>query len=139
MQDLHEWRAEERAAAKAELQFYKDQLRALIRSADLYHLTSRPDGKGWDAVEYLDLATHSGAIYVFHGSDLRPVESYLLLQGLDAERSFRLQFRDHPEQNRTISGRQLLTEGLRAALPLPYSSEIVLFRQVAPDPAGHER
>ena len=138
MQDPHDWRTEQRAAAKAELQFYKDQLRPLIRSADLYHLTSRPDGKGWDAVEYFDPATRSGAIYVFHGSHLRPMESHLLLHGLDAERSFRLEFRDHPEQNRTISGRQLLTEGVTVALPLPDSSEIVLFRQVSPDPAAHE-
>jgi hypothetical protein len=130
MQDPHDWTAEQRQAGKAELQFYKNELRPLIRSAGLYYLTSRPDGKGWDAVEYFDPAKGSGAIYIFRGSDSQPPSFRLLLRGVQAGRSYRLEFRDHPEQNRTISGRQLLSNGITVTLLMSESSEIVLFRQI---------
>jgi len=138
MQDPHDWTAEQREAAKTEVRFYKDKLRPLIRSADLYHLTGRPDGKGWDAVEYFDPARGSGAIYVFRGSDLEPSASSLPLRGLPSGRWYRLEFRDHPEDNRTMSGRQLLAEGIGVTLPMPDSSEIVVFRQISPEKAAQK-
>jgi alpha-galactosidase len=138
MQDPHDWTAEQREAAKAEVGFYKDKLRPLIRSADLYHLTGRPDGKGWDAVEYFDPARGSGAIYVFRGSDPEPSASSLPLRGLPSGRWYRLEFRDHPEDNRTMSGRQLLAEGIGVTLPMPDSSEIVVFRQISPEKAAQK-
>jgi len=130
MQDPHDWADEQRAAAQAELQFYKKMLRPLIRSADLYHLTGRPDGKGWDAVEYFDPAASSGAIYVFRGSAFEPAAFRVHPRGVLTRHSYRLEFRDHPERDRTIPGRRLLTEGIEMTLPLPDSSEIVLLRQI---------
>jgi len=47
-----------------------------------------------------------------------------------AGHSYRLKFRDHPERDKTVPGRQILTEGIEVALPLPDSSEIVLLRQI---------
>lgn len=138
MQDPHDWTAGQREAAKAEIRFYKDRLRPLIRSAELYHLTGRPDGKGWDAVEYFDPARGAGAIYVFRGSDSEPGASRLSLRGLASGRSYRLEFRDHPEENRTMSGRQLLARGIGVTLPVPDSSEIVLFRQISPEKAAQK-
>jgi Melibiase len=139
MQDPHDWTSEQRKTAKAELRFYKDKLRPLIRSADLYHVTKRPDGKGWDALEYFDPATGSGAIYVFRGSDFETSESRLRLHGLRNGHLYRLEFRDQPGNTRTMSGRQLSSEGITVALPLPDSSEIVLFQQISRDKAAHKK
>jgi hypothetical protein len=49
-----------------------------------------------------------------------------------------LEFRDHPEDNRTMSGRQLLAEGIGVTLPMPDSSEIVVFRQISPEKAAQK-
>ena len=111
MQDPHDWTALQRRAVKSEVLFYKEKLRPLIRSSRLYHLTSRPDGKGWDAVEYFDPAEGSGAVYVFRGSDSQPASFRLRLREVRAGHSYRLQFRDHPDQDRTVSGRQILQIG----------------------------
>jgi len=129
MQDPSAWTAEERAAARGELLFYKKELRPLIRSADLYHLTPRPDGAGWDAIEYCDPARRSGAVYVFRGADPGPDEFRLALRGLRPDRRYRLRFRDRRSGDATVAGAQLL-EGLAVRLAVPNSSEVVLFREV---------
>ena len=54
MQDTNTWTAEEHAAAKAEFALYKQKLRPLIRDAELYHVSERPDGIHWDGMEYFD-------------------------------------------------------------------------------------
>jgi len=129
MQDPHDWTADQYAVAKNELSFYKENLRPLIRSADLYHLTPRPDGKNWDAIEYFDPASGGGAIFVFHGMEAKPVAHRIAVHGVRAERFYRLEFRDHPEQNHSRSGKQMLAGGIQINLPVANSSEIILLRE----------
>jgi alpha-galactosidase len=69
MLDTTRWTAEQHAIAKEELRLYKEELRPLVRNADLYHVGARPDGKGWDATEYFDASVARGVLYVFHGAD----------------------------------------------------------------------
>jgi Melibiase len=136
MQDPSAWSPAERAAARSELSFYKEKLRPLVRSADLYHLSPRPDGEGWDSLEYFDPAGRSGAVYVFRGANPAPDAFRIALQGLRADRRYRLRFRDHPSGDATVEGARL-RGGLAVRLPVPNSSEIVLFREV-PDQAAQK-
>src|SRR5256884_9442743 len=52
MQDTNAWTAEQHSAARHAFELYKTRLRPLIREADLYHISARPDGVRWGGVEY---------------------------------------------------------------------------------------
>jgi len=134
MQDPSAWSPTEREAARRELRFYKEKLRPLVRSADLYHLSPRPDGAGWDAIEYFDPARRLGAVYLFRGSDPGPDEFRIALRGLRSERRYRLRFRDHPAADATVPGTRLL-DAFAVKLPVPNSSEVVLFEEVSEESA----
>ena len=41
---------------------YKTRLRPLIRTANIYHIFSRPDDKVWDGIEYYDPVSRKGAV-----------------------------------------------------------------------------
>ena len=68
MQDTKHGRRKS-AAAKAEFALYKRKLRPLIRDADLYHVSARPDGVHWDGVEYFDASAEGVS---FMPSAVRP-------------------------------------------------------------------
>jgi alpha-galactosidase len=125
MQDTNSWTAEEHAAAKAEFALYKQKLRPLIRDADLYHVSARPDGIHWDGIEYFDGNRGRGVLYVFRGSTSNESQHTFQVKGVQARRSYRLHFSDHSATDRTINGRELLDRGLTVVLPLPLSSEFV--------------
>jgi len=129
MQDTSAWTPGQYAAAKSEFEFYKRKLRPLIRTADLYHLSSRPDGVHWDAIEYFDPAGGRGALYVFRGSSPDQSIQAFPLRGLNSRARYKLSFRDDASQNAVSTGRQLGT-ALRIRLAVPLSSEVVLLEQV---------
>jgi alpha-galactosidase len=125
MQDTNAWTVEQHAAAKAEFALYKSELRPLIRDADLYHVSQRPDGIHWDGIEYLDPRRGRGVLYAFRGSTESEGQHTFLLRGVRPERQYRLRFQDHSAPDRSISGRELLGVGLTVILPLPRSSELI--------------
>jgi alpha-galactosidase len=124
MMDPHSWSAEQRAAAKQEIELYKKELRPLIRDASLYHVSQRPDGIHWDGVEYWDSARGRGVLYAFRGTGGEKSHSFVLL-GLDPEHSYRLTFHDHSSSDRNMMGKELMTRGLKVNLTLPNTSELV--------------
>ncbi len=128
MQDTNAWTAEQHAAAKSEFEFYKRELRPLIRNADLYHISPRPDGIRWDAIEYFDARTERGAVYVFRGSSPGESKHRFSLKGLKANANYRLSFRGDSAAERIVPGGQL-AKGLEVRLEVPLSSEIVLFEE----------
>ena len=71
MQDTSAWTPEQHAAAKAAIELYKTRLRPLLRDADLYHVSARPDGVQWDGIEYIDRTRRHGVLYAFRGSVAR--------------------------------------------------------------------
>ena len=131
MQDPGAWSDQQRAVAKDEIEFYKTALRPLIRNADLYHISDRPDGVHWDAIEYFDPAKQQGVAMIFRGSTAIDSLHTFLLQGLHADRLYRVHYRDHPEFDTTATGSNLATRGVAVYLFLPNSSEIVQFSAVA--------
>ncbi len=125
MQDTNTWTAEEHAAAKAEFALYKQMLRPLIRDAELYHVSERPDGIHWDGMEYFDRKHRRGVLFAFRGSTSNEGQHRFQVEGMQAGHNYRLHFSDHSAPDQTISGRELLDRGLTVALPLPLSSELV--------------
>jgi hypothetical protein len=129
MLDTNAWSVEQHAAAKKEFEIYKTQLRPLIRDAELYHISARPDGVHWDGMEYFDPQRRSGVIYAFRGSVPDERDHSFVLKGLQANATYRLRFHDHTSRDRTASGRELLTSGVRVTLPLPNSSELIFIEE----------
>jgi alpha-galactosidase len=129
MMDTTSWTAEQHAIAKEEFDLYKNQLRPLIRNADLYHISSRPDGVQWDGIEYFDPKTRQGVVYAFRGSTKSESTHRFVLKGLQSEAKYQLHFHDHSSPDHTVSGRELLTTGLNMSLPDPQNSDLVLFEE----------
>lgn len=125
MQDTNTWTKEQHAAARIEFALYKTELRPLIRDADLYHVSSRPDGIHWDGLEYFDAKRGRGVLYAFRGTADDQNQHTFALQGLRPDRQYHLRFHDHSAADRSVSGRDLVNKGLTVVLPLPQSSELV--------------
>lgn len=130
MIDTSTWTPEQHAAAAREIAFYKSTLRPLIRAADLYHVGSRPDGHGWDGMEYFDDRRGTGVLYAFHGDDAEPASHTFRLKGLRAADRYTLHFRDGTSPDRTASGDALMRTGVMVTLPLANSSELVVVERI---------
>jgi hypothetical protein len=126
MIDTNDWTPAQHAAAAREIAFYQSTLRPLIRSADLYHVGPRPDGKGWDGTEYFDDARDRGVLFAFHGREAQPHEFRYKLRGLRAQQRYRVHFRDRSSPDRVLDGRALMAIGLTVTLPMPQTSELVV-------------
>jgi alpha-galactosidase len=124
MQDTTEWTKEQHQAAAAEVRLYRDKLRPLLRAADLYHISNRPDGVGWDGVEYYDSTLKKGAVYAFRGSSQTEGSHVFKLQGLSAGAKYRLKFNDCQSEV-FLPGARLLQEGLPVELAAPETSELI--------------
>ena len=132
MQDTNAWTAEQHAAARQAFQLYKARLRPLIREADLYHISARPDGVHWDGLEYFSPRVRQGVVYAFRASIPDENHHSYKLRGLRSDVEYQLHFEDHPSADRKISGRALMDSGLVVSLPLPESSELVFLKEGGP-------
>jgi alpha-galactosidase len=130
MLDTNAWSAEQHDAAKEEVNLYKQDLRQLIRDADLYHVSARPDGVHWDGIEYWDAKRLRGAVYAFRGSIETEKRHSFVLKGLQPAARYQLQFHDHTSPDRVSTGRQLMDRGLTVQLLWSNSSEIVFIREI---------
>jgi hypothetical protein len=129
MLDTREWTEAQRNAARREIALYKSALRPLIRTADLYHVSDRPDGRHWDGMEYYSAPSGRGVLFAFRGAADGEPEHRFRLQGLDPEQRYRVRFADRGEASRTVlRGSTLMQQGLTVFLPEPLSSELVFVR-----------
>ncbi len=129
MLDTNAWSPEQHAAAKEEIDLYKKELRPLIRDANLYHISARPDGVHWDGIEYWDRNRKRGVLYAFRGSTEAENSHTFPLRGLDLSARYRLRFHDHTSPDRTASGEELMQVGLSVNLNLPNSSDLIFIEQ----------
>lgn len=130
MQDTNAWTEEQHHVAKAEFAMYKNALRPLIRDANLYHISARPDGVHWDGIEYFNPHTRHGVVYAFRGSlQDEPLHTFYI-KGISSHKNYRLVFHDHSSSDFTINGRKLLFSGLTVHLPLPNSTELIFLNEV---------
>ena len=130
MIDTTTWNSEQHDAAKEEIRLYKTELRPLIREANLYHISQRPDGVRWDGMQYFDAQRKRGAVYAFRGSTSSETEHLFLLKGLNPDSSYHLRFHDHSSPDRVATGSELMNTGLHVKRPMPNSSEIILMEEV---------
>ena len=148
MIDTTSWDAQQHVAAKEEVEVYKSQLRPLIRDANLYHISERPDGVRWDGLEYFDARTRRGVVYAFRGSTETEAEHKFVLRGLDPASRYQLRFHDHSAGDQIINGHELMKTGFAVQLPSANSSEIIFLEelparwqssQAATERGSHER
>ena len=130
MLDTNAWSSEQHAEAKEEVDLYKKDLRPLIRDANLYHVSPRPDGIHWDAIEYWDEHRGRGVVYAFRGTIEAEREHSFILQGLQPSSRYLLKFHDHSAPDRAVTGKELLEQGLKVALPTANSSELVFIESM---------
>ncbi len=130
MLDASQWTAGQREAAQREFALYKSSLRPLIREADLYHVSERPDGVHWDGMEYYSARLRRGVLYVFRGSASDLPMHRFRLRGLNRATRYRLAFQDNPAANREVTGESLMQMGVDVRLGLPLSSDLIFFEEV---------
>jgi hypothetical protein len=130
MQDSNTWTAEQHAAAREEFALYKTQLRPLIRSADVYHVSERPDGKRWDGMEYFDAAVGRGVLYAFRGSAEGEDRHVYPVSGLRRERRYQVLFHDHSSPDYQATGEQILRDGITVHEGEMNCSELVFFAEL---------
>jgi alpha-galactosidase len=131
MIDTSTWSPEQRAEAKQEINLYKKELRPLIRDANLYHVSSRPDGVHWDGIQYWDPERRRGVVYAFRGTSERENTHSFILKEVEASARYRLKFYDHSSADRSVTGRELMGPGLQVKLPLQNSSELIFIEAEA--------
>jgi len=134
MQSTNEWTATEHAAGRKAIALYKRQLRPLIRDAELFHISPRPDGVHWDGMEYWDPKRGQGVIFAFHGSDPTAPDHRFVLSGLQPRTTYRLHFEDGTSAQAPASGHQLMTSGVQVVLREPLTSELVFLSAHPPSP-----
>lgn len=132
MLDTTAWSAQQHDAAKRAFALYKLSLRPFIRDAQLYHISPRPDGIHWDAMQYWNPAQKNGVVFVFRGSTPDEPEHRFILAGLNPDAHYQLHFEDGSEPDYAASGSDLLKGDLTIHLKYPLSSELV-FLQEAPN------
>ncbi len=133
MLDTSAWTPEQHEAAKNAFALYKQELRPLIRDARLYHISERPDGRRWDGMEYWDSKRGKGVVYAFRGATPDEFSHRFKLAGLEAERSYHLHFHDGSSADRSVTGRELMDDGVRVDLKYPLSSELVFLSADTPN------
>jgi hypothetical protein len=129
MQDTTTWTPQQHAVAQEEFATYKKFLRPLIRDAELFHVSPRPDGLHWDGIEYFNPATGQGVVYAFRSSVTTENSHTFHLRGLSAAKEYQLQFHDHTSPDRMMSGSDLTQKGLTVNLPMPISSELIFLHE----------
>jgi hypothetical protein len=129
MLDTTAWTPEQHEAARRAIALYKRDLRPLIRDAQLYHVSARPDGIHWDGVEYWDPARGKGVVFAFRGTIPDEAEHRFVLAGLDAGKHYRLHFEDGSAPDRERTGGELMKSGLAVSLREPLSSELIFLEE----------
>jgi hypothetical protein len=106
---------------------YREKVRPLVRDGSLYHILPRPDGTNWDGIMYADPDSNNdikGVVFLFKpGKDVSD-QYNVVMKGLDPKKTYSLVFEDRPEQNTTVSGESLMSEGLNVEI-LGVGSEII--------------
>jgi hypothetical protein len=131
MLDTTAWSPAQHEAARKAFALYKQQLRPLIRDANLYHVSERPDGVHWDGIEYFDPARGKGVLYAFRGAPAEQTEHRFMLQGLTPEARYALHFEDGSAPDAELLGKYLMSTGLMVKLVQPLSSELIFVQQAA--------
>jgi hypothetical protein len=131
MLDTTAWSEEQRNIARHAFAVYKTQLRPLIRDANLYHVSDRPDGIHWDGMELWDPKRSTGVLFAFRGNSPDEPRHTFRLEGLRDDAQYQIHFEDGTSPDEVLTGRQLRLHGVSIHLPDPTSSELVFVGSAA--------
>jgi hypothetical protein len=104
------------------------QLRPLIRDANLYHVSDRPDGVHWDAMELWDPKRATGVLFAFRGTVLDEPRHSFRLADLRDNSQYQINFEHESSSDEVASGQQLRLQGISIHLEDPLSSELIFIR-----------
>ena len=124
MIDTSLWTPAQHVAAKRQFALYKQKLRPLIASANLYHVLPRPDGKIWDGMQYYDPKTGKGVVFIFRPQSDVSTQTVRLM-GLDPNMQYSVAAEDGSAVSKIMSGKELMVQGLRISLPERDSSDLI--------------
>lgn len=133
MLDTTKWTPRQHELARRQFQVYKTRLRPLIRSANLYHVSDRPDGVRWDGIEYMDPQGGTGVLFAFRGTTPQARHDFVL-RGLDPGASYEISREDAGGAATSVRGDELMRRGISVTLAEPESSDLLYLRR-QPDPA----
>ena len=136
MQDTTAWTREQHEAARQAIALYKQTLRPLIRDAQLYHVSTRPDGVHWDGMEFWDQGRGKGVLFAFRGSIADEAQHRFVLAGLDASKLYKLHYEDGTAPDREAKGSELMGSGVMVNLQTPLSSDLVFLEDVSAEPGS---
>lgn len=121
------WSDSQKLLIKQAVETYKQDIRPLVRTANLYHVLPRPDDKVWDGIEYFDPISKKGAVIVFRPDN--PMSRQVIkLKGLEPQARYWIWCEDGSLEPQQASGAQLMSSGLTVTLPQPFSSDIVFLQ-----------
>ena len=86
---------------------------------ELFHISPRPDGVHWDAVQYWDPARRQGVVYAFRGSVPDEVQHRFALKGLRGPERYLIHFRDGSAPDQEATGNDLMQQGILVHLLPP--------------------
>ncbi len=105
------------------LAFFNEEVKPLMREGELYHVLPRPDGTNWDGVMYAKDG-EKALVFLFKPSDTVSDTVTVKAQGLDRDASYSVVFTDATELNCTMTGKELMENGVTARVE-GVGSEIV--------------
>jgi hypothetical protein len=104
---------------------YKNKVRLLIKTADVYHIFPRPDDTQWTGMEYYDKTSGIGVVYIFR-PNTSTSSQYIKLKGLASGSNYTISFEDGSNPTVTMSGATLMSTGINVSLTDgTYTSELM--------------
>ncbi len=122
------WTPDQRAKVKRATDVYKSWIRPILQDAVVHHILPRPDGYHWDGMFYWSPSLRHGTLYIFRPNSDTPAQT-ILLKGLEPDVMYQVRAEDHSTPEKTYSGQQLMSSGLRISLPAKLSSDLVYLEE----------
>ena len=107
---------------------YNTRQRAILRGADVYRILPPPADKRWFGIQYYNTFINKGSVLLWQNGG--PASQVIKLKGLDRAATYTLTFEDATEKNRSMTGAQLMDDGVDVPMG-PNASEIIWMEQRA--------
>ncbi|MBQ4048985.1 MAG: alpha-galactosidase [Clostridia bacterium] len=120
------------AFVRHSVEIYKNFIRGILPTALSYHHTpetSEAIRNGFLAQEIASPDKQKGAVVAYTLPCVAPAAHTLHPKGVDAAKTYRVTF-DNSGATVTVSGYELMTNGIRIAIPAALSSELVLYEAI---------
>lgn len=128
MIDTSQWTPEQHQAAKKEFACYKNDLRPLIATGNIYHILPRPNGKRWEAFQYVNESQAGGVVFAFRQGDAET--QTIKLRGLAAKSAYSITSADGSLTKTMMTGRELMDTGLTLKITDPQGSDLIFLETV---------